>query len=346
MDEDGLARVYGRASGNEAVKVYVAKATDESSDEPFGYHEVEGKAAVGVVVYTDGEGGDFNDGEWLLLEDNSTGACDVLFEDGSLLEAIAPERIVSASAHHFSEREPLQASEWHAERARKIHARGAFALAACEFLEAAACAASASAATSESASVRKCAFQAGDAVEVHISGDAWRDGVVGYVDEDDCIADVLFSSSDCAADNIEEEEGVQFRRLRHRATHTTTAISTAAIMRARFLVNASHCHLLCSRPLPAQALAAEAISVLSRGAGSMDATHMLARAHYVRALASARTGAFRDAREAIELCSMMGTNSTDVSRLRNLVKTYAKERKLSDARIAKAVTKLLENVSL
>ena len=324
-----LQSIYARLLSSEKPKLaLVLTSVDETSSSPYSFHP----QGVGVVWF----------------EDDTT-TCDVLFQDGTVLEEVPSWRM----SHVTSSTDMLTSMSYdaHLALASSHHTQGRYALAAAEFL------AASEHVEPETSTDAKLLFRAGDAVDVKLQSGRWRRrGVVTYTDEDDETADVMFNDDDDEYDTADdtsqdegggggssssdasEMDGVSFANLRHaQATASATSSSTTAPLYAKALLNAALCHMHASRPLPALRQASQASHALAR----LGQSRLLAKSHFVRALAHARMGDFAEARLAADMCE----DGASTARLRHQIASLQRERRASDARIAKAVRELLEGVN-
>ena len=324
----------------------VMREGNEADDAPYAM-----MGGTGAVLYAEGEA---------APEDETAdawGECDVLFADGNVEEAVPPNRIapIAAGTPTPPTDDAEELASWHNARARSHHARGEDALAAAEF----AAAAEATKPAGFHQGAEPCLFRAGDAVDVRVDG-RWRHGgVVSYVDEDDELADVLFRRGDsdydtadnepagpsAGGDSDDEEEGVSFDRLRHAlGAETSTRAAPLLVVHAKALVNAARCHLFASRPAPALLQVDTAVGCLARSAApGTGALAVLSHAIFVKGLAHARRGDFPAARAA---AAELARTGTDASALSSAVRRLARERRASDARLARAVRQFLQELPL
>ena len=134
---------------------------------------------------------------------SSTTTCDILFQDGTVLEEVPSWRMshVTSSTGVTS-----MSYDAHLALASSHHTQGRYALAAAEFL------AASEHVEPETSTDAKLLFRAGDAVDVKLQSGRWRRrGVVTYTDEDDDTADVMFNDDDdeydTADDTSQDESG-------------------------------------------------------------------------------------------------------------------------------------------
>ena len=329
-----LQSIYARLLSSEKPKLaLVLTSVDETSSSPYSFHP----QGVGVVWFEDDSDS----------PSSSTTTCDILFQDGTVLEEVPSWRMshVTSSTGVTS-----MSYDAHLALASSHHTQGRYALAAAEFL------AASEHVEPETSTDAKLLFRAGDAVDVKLQSGRWRRrGVVTYTDEDDETADVMFDDDDDEYDTADdtsqdeggggssssdasEMDGVSFANLRHaQATTSATSSSTTAPLYAKALLNAALCHMHASRPLPALRQASQASHALAR----LGQSRLLAKSHFVRALAHARMGDFAEARLAADMCE----DGASTARLRHQIASLQRERRASDARIAKAVRELLEGVN-